>query len=573
MPLPHIFAAMQPRSSAEANATPPQTTTDRLVKKTATVSQEPAPHLSLAGYLLLPVAIFLVSLLTIELSRFSNLVATFWPSNAIMLVALLRYARSPANYISILVGGSVATALAGLVSDNSLTLCTILSLANFVEVGSALVFLRTFQIGASNLTSFRNLLSFIVIAGGIAPIGSTLISAIAFGSAYGLPWLVVWRNWYPSHALGMIIVAPFLISVTSSEFQTLRVKRRLAEAATVLILIVGVAICVGFFRSLLFITAPMILFATARFGLMGATIATLVTALSSSAFVVTGIGQPVLPQPVLLERIFALQIFLAITSFWSLPTAALLAERDRLLDDLSRANSQLAAESERKSHLVIGLRRHLSMAEEHERLRLSHELHDQAGQSLIAAILELNQIDSLISDTARERLHSVRKKMEEMGKTLHRIAWELRPPSIDELGLRKALASYIADWGEECGTDVDFHCDDPKLDEVPNEIGTAIYRVVQEGLTNIVKHAGHPASVSVVIRRVDAMLHVIIEDDGCGFDVGAVTAKGGSKRGLGLDGMRERLALIGGTLEIESTHGAGTTIFTRIALDGQRSAA
>ena len=167
----------------------------------------------------------------------------------------------------------------------------------------------------------------------------------------------------------------------------------------------------------------------------------------------------------------------------------MLTERDRLFGDLSHANAQLKTESENKSHLVIGLRRHLSIAEERERLRLSYELHDQAGQDLIAAILELNEIDLLIHGPARERLHLVRKKMEELGKTLHRIAWELRPPAIDELGLRKALASYIADWGERCGTEVDFHCDDPNLDEVPSEIGTTVYRIVQEGLTNVVKHA------------------------------------------------------------------------------------
>jgi signal transduction histidine kinase len=269
----------------------------------------------------------------------------------------------------------------------------------------------------------------------------------------------------------------------------------------------------------------------------------------------------------------ALQVFLAITSFWSLPTAVLLTERDRLLGDLSRANSQLTADGEMKSHLVTGLRRHLSIAEEKERLRLSHELHDQAGQSLIAAILEINEIDAQVSGSAHERLHSLRKKMEELGKSLHRIAWELRPPSIDELGLRKALASYAASWAEQCGTEIDFQCDDPKLDEVPNEIGTAVYRVVQEGLTNIVKHARQPSDVSVVISRAEATLQLIIEDNGCGFDVGAMPVRIGSHRGLGLEGMRERLLLIGGTLEIESAIGAGTTIFARIVLEDQRSAA
>jgi signal transduction histidine kinase len=149
----------------------------------------------------------------------------------------------------------------------------------------------------------------------------------------------------------------------------------------------------------------------------------------------------------------------------------------------------------------------------------------------------------------------------------------LRPPSIDELGLKKGLASYIAEWGEQCGTDVDFHCDDPNLDEIPHEVGTAVYRIVQEGLTNIVKHAQHPSDVSVVIRRMGATLQVTVEDNGCGFDATALAAKAASHRGLGLEGMRERLSLIGGTLEIESARGTGTTIFARIALDAQRSAA
>lgn len=549
-------------------------TTDRTAfDEGASSHQEPPLNLSPAGCLLLAAAVFVISFLIIELSHSANFITTLWPSNAISLVALLRHARSLRNYGPIFVGSACAIALANLAAGNSAALCAALTVANNVEVATALALLAIFKIGAPQLTSFRNLLIFIVIAGGVAPIGSGVLGAIAAGSAHGIPWHVVWLNSYPAHALGMIIVAPFLISLTSREWHALHIKQRLGEATAILALVIGVGICAAYFRSILFVIVPAILFATLRFGLIGATVATLVTALIFSGFIVMGIGHPILSQPELSERILALQVFLAVTSLWSLPTAALLTERDRLLGDLSLANSQLNVESERKSHLVIGLRRHLSMAEEKERLRLSHELHDQAGQSLIAAILELNEIDSLIDGPARERLHLVRKKMEEMGKTLHRIAWELRPPSIDELGLRKALASYIADWGEQCGTEVDFHCDDPNFDEVPSEIGTAVYRVVQEGLTNIVKHAQRPSDVSVVIRRVHATLQLIIEDNGCGFDVGAMTAKAGGYRGLGLDGMRERLLLTGGTVEIESAMGAGTTIFARISLDGQRSAA
>lgn len=573
MPLlpPPLLAALmqaQPLPGPSAAALQPDTAAP------ATAGSEPLPKLGPLYHVALPVVIFLVSAFTIFILRHSNLVATLWPANGIMLAVVLCHARNLPTCISIVIGGSVATALASYVAGNRYELCAILAVANCVEVITALALLAAFQIGASNLTSFNGILTFIFLAGGIAPIGSTLMSASAYGLAHDIAWTAVWRNWYPGHALGMIVLVPFLVSIMSEEWRTQRVMERKSEAAAIFAFFVAISACVFYFRPIIFVIAPTILLATVRFGVVGATAATFFVTIIASVFVVLDIGHPMfLAQPELSQRIFALQAFLAITSFWSLPTAALITERDRLLGDLSRANSRLAADSERKSHLVTGLRRHLSMAEENERLRLSHELHDQAGQSLIGAILELNEIDALTSGPARERLQLVRKRMEEMGKTLHRIAWELRPPSIDELGLRKALASYVGEWSEQCGTEVDFHCDDPRLDEVADEIGTAIYRVVQEGLTNIVKHAGRPANVSVIVRRADATLQVIIEDNGCGFDAAAQRSKTGKRRGLGLDGMRERLGLIGGALEVESAIGAGTTLFARIALDGQRSAA
>ena len=535
-------------------------------------SREPA-DLSLAGHVLLPVAILVVTLLTLDFLLSANFAATIWPANAIVLVALLRHSRNLRNYGSIIVSSACAIALANVAVGYSAASSAIFGVANIFEVAVTLAFLAVLHINAANLTSFKNLLIFIAIAGGVAPAGSNAVVAMAIGAAHGIPWRTVWLQAYPAHALGMIVVAPFLISVTSREWHELRVRQRLAEAAATFAFVIAVGICAAYFRPFVFLLVPAILFSTLRFGMIGATAANLLNALFTSSFVLLNIGEPILSRSDSSERILAMQVLLAFTSLWCLPIAALLTERDRLLGELSLANAQLKTESETKSHLVIGLRRHLSIAEERERLRLSYELHDQAGQGLIAAILELNEIDSLIHGPARARLHLVRKKMEELGKTLHRIAWELRPPAIDELGLRKALASYIADWGEQRATEVDFHCDDPNLDEVPSEIGTTVYRIVQEGLTNIVKHAREPSDVSVVIRRVGATLQVIIEDNGCGFDVGAIAAKPGGYGGLGLDGMRGRLILIGGTLEIESTVGAGTTIFARIALDGQRSAA
>ena len=535
--------------------------------------REPPWELSPAAHLVLPIAIFVVTLLTIRLSHRANFLLTVWPTNAMILVAVLRSRPNLRNYGSILVGCACAILLASLATGNGVKYSAILIAINAAEIVVTWALLLFFQIDAANLASFRNLLKFIVLAGAIGPLATNAVRAATINSAYGLPWRTVWLHSYPAHALGMIIVVPFLISVTSPDWQALLKKRRAGEVAAILASVIAIVACGAYFRALIFMTVPVILFCTLRFGLIGATTSNLVTAVITTVFVVFEVGQPLLTRPEMSDRILALQVLLAFMSLWCLPLAALLKERDQLLGELSLANSQLKLESETQSHLVVGLRRHLSTAEEKERLRLSHELHDQAGQGLIAAILELNEIDALTQGAARERLHRVRKRMEELGKTLHRIAWELRPPAIDELGLRKALSSYIGDWSEQCGTEVDFHCDDANLDSVPAEIGTAVYRIVQEGLTNIVKHAGGPSNVSVIIRRAGATLQVTIEDNGCGFDVGAVAAKTGAHRGLGLDGMRERLTLLGGTLEIESAIGAGTTIYARIALDGQRTAA
>ncbi len=220
------------------------------------------------------------------------------------------------------------------------------------------------------------------------------------------------------------------------------------------------------------------------------------------------------------------------------------------------------------------LRRRFMQAQEEERLRLAHELHDQTGQSLTAVMLELKGIEGVVNEHGRDRLRLLRKQLDQMGKSLHRVAWELRPASLDELGLASVLANYVSQWSEQFGIEADFHCGDARLDALSDEVRTTIYRVVQESLTNVAKHAVGAAAVSVVVDRGDGTLQVTIEDDGCGFNPKAPgEGSGKNRKGLGIPGMRERLSLIGGQFEIESSMGIGTTIFVRIPLERQSEAA
>jgi PAS domain S-box-containing protein len=212
------------------------------------------------------------------------------------------------------------------------------------------------------------------------------------------------------------------------------------------------------------------------------------------------------------------------------------------------------------------LRRSFLQAQEHERLRLAHELHDQTGQSLTAVMLELKSIENAADPSSRARLRLLRLQLEQMGRTLHDVAWELRPPSIDELGLTSALANYVSEWGAKSNLESDFHCGDLGLDQLSEEIRTTVYRVVQEALTNVAKHARNATRISVVIERVRDELRLTIEDDGAGFDASPSMVHDRPRGGLGLAGMRERLTLIGGQLEVESSANAGTTVFARIPL-------
>jgi PAS domain S-box-containing protein len=219
------------------------------------------------------------------------------------------------------------------------------------------------------------------------------------------------------------------------------------------------------------------------------------------------------------------------------------------------------------------LRRRFLRAQEEERLRLAHELHDQTGQGLTAAMIELKGLEAHMRETDRDRLRLLRLQLEGLGQTLHHVAWELRPASIDELGLASALSEYVSVWSTQYAVEADFHCDDHWIHELTDEVRTTIYRVVQEGLTNIAKHAPEATSVSVVVERVENTVRVIIEDNGRGFDPGALPGMARDRGGLGLAGMRERLALLGGEIEIESSAGAGTTIFARIPLPPDRMVA
>ena len=196
-------------------------------------------------------------------------------------------------------------------------------------------------------------------------------------------------------------------------------------------------------------------------------------------------------------------------------------------------------------------------AQEAERRRLARELHDETGQALTSILLGLKPVeDARDPDELRRAVGEVRELVRSTLQDVRQLAVDLRPTALDDFGLVPALERLVSTFTEQTGIAVDFEALLPE--RVPPEIETALYRIVQESLTNVVKHA-RAGRVSIVLRRRENGVSVVVEDDGVGFD-----PAGARDGGLGLVGMRERVALLGGRFDIESRPGAGTTFLAEV---------
>jgi signal transduction histidine kinase len=155
-----------------------------------------------------------------------------------------------------------------------------------------------------------------------------------------------------------------------------------------------------------------------------------------------------------------------------------------------------------------------------------------------------------------------------LDKDADRLAWELRPTALDDLGLRAALTNYTQDWAARVGIPARLHTSGLLDERLPPDVETTLYRIAQEALNNAAKYS-RARHVEVLLERRSDSVVLVVEDDGVGFDADGVA----TGRGFGLVGMQERAALVGGTLEIESSPGKGTTILARIAVSAVASSA
>jgi len=209
-------------------------------------------------------------------------------------------------------------------------------------------------------------------------------------------------------------------------------------------------------------------------------------------------------------------------------------------------------------------------AQEQERQRIARELHDETSQVLTSLLISLAVLEESVQTAdARERIADTRALAHSTLRAIRNLSIDLRPSALDDLGLLPALRWYVKEYQKKCSIVVDFHATGFK-ERLPAEMETALYRIVQECLTNTAKHA-NARKVSIMLKEDTDRVCARIVDDGYGFDYEALLKTPGQERGLGLAGMHERAVLLDGTLDIQSVPGQGTTIQVGIPLSATGS--
>jgi PAS domain S-box-containing protein len=237
-------------------------------------------------------------------------------------------------------------------------------------------------------------------------------------------------------------------------------------------------------------------------------------------------------------------------------------------NELTKSNESLRSEvieRTRSEQLRVALLRNIVKTQEDERKRIARDIHDQIGQELVALRLKLQLLQEECKEDSKlnKRIAELETIAQRIDSEVDFLIWELRPSVLDDLGLSAAMKKFVADWSSHFNVPAEFHQVGLDGKHLLPEIEINLYRIGQEALNNISKHA-KATNVSAILERRDGTISLIIEDDGIGFEPTKKAVMTGDDRGMGLLGMKERAELVGGNIEIESSQGNGTTIYVRV---------
>jgi signal transduction histidine kinase len=223
-------------------------------------------------------------------------------------------------------------------------------------------------------------------------------------------------------------------------------------------------------------------------------------------------------------------------------------------------NARLFGAVEAGGRRLQALSARLLEVQEEERRHLSRELHDEIGQALTALKINLQMIKRQVGPVpATSRLDDSLGVVDRILQGVRRMSLDLRPSLLDDLGLAPAVRWYVTSQAERAALDAEVTIDGVEGADVPGPLATTCFRIVQEALTNALRHAS-PTRLTVTLRREEAGLRLAVRDDGVGFDVTGARRRALAGASMGLLGLTERAELAGGRAVIESAPGQGTTV-------------
>jgi len=498
-----------------------------------------------------------------------------WPPTGIGLAALLIFGYNlwPGISLGVLVGslltGAPFEVAAGIALGNTLeALVGAYCLRHFLGFHNALDRIQD-VVGLALSSLFSTALG--------ASIGS--ITLLLTGAIVWQAVGSIWITWWIGDLLGALVVAPLLL-VWATAPQNPITKRMVGEGAVLLALLAAVtwyvfgskAYAGVLHQAMIYVIFPFVIWTALRLEQRGA--ATAVFLISGIAIWATSQGRGPFSLESKNDSLVLLQTFLGVVSLTSLILAAAATERRKASEALSQRVEELATLNEKNAWLVEEVRQgnqqlhalsqRLMRAQEEERLHLSRELHDESSQLVAALTMQLGLLerDASRPEALNQRIAELKRATNEIQDNLHQLAVNLRPASLDHLGLVTALEQYTDEFGQKYHIRTDFEAVGMQEKRLPIEIEIALFRIVQESLTNVALHA-QANRVDVLISRSETRVVAMIEDDGVGFTLSPTV----TENTLGLFGMRERVEMLGGRLTLESSPGKGTTLTAEVPCD------
>ncbi|HWJ55379.1 MAG TPA: sensor histidine kinase, partial [Vicinamibacterales bacterium] len=416
---------------------------------------------------------------------------------------------------------------------------------------------------------FRGLRSMIVFAAFGATLPTILLSFADAGISVATAWTTGFHAAFitrvRSNILTHLIVVPALVDLAVLDWRRLRSWRALEVGILWTVLF---AVCAAAFTrpagsetfpAVLYTPLPLLLWAAVRFGPGGTGASLLIVATVASWEALQGRGPFTLRSP--LEDVISLQLFLLASATPLLFLSAVIRERNDTTRTLQRREAALRHSYAR----VRKLAGTLITAQEQERARLARDMHDDFNQQLAAVAIGIGTLRQRAAGGDAEvigLLQTLQERTVALSDQVRQFSHDLHPSMLDHVGLAPALRTHCSQMSQQHELQVQLVAGDD-LAALPRDVAICVYRIVQEGLRNVLNHARVSSAMVAVHRSLDR-LEVTIADRGCGFDPQAAAAHAG----LGLLSIEERARLVGGTLSIESAPGQGTTLQVSIPVAG-----